>query len=98
LKRYIATFIDQFRPLWQDDFAAVGSYELQSLLDFAFERYFQNNSLLGTPGKCLDLIDKLIAAGVNEIACLIDFGLDFKTTMEGIQRLAEMRKSFGRGI
>jgi hypothetical protein len=43
-------------------------------------------------------MDKLVAAGVNDMACLVDFGLDFKTTMEGIERLAELRTSFGREI
>jgi natural product biosynthesis luciferase-like monooxygenase protein len=98
MKLYLKAFIDQFRPLRRDVLAPASSYEMQSLLDFAFERYFENSSLLGTPGKCLEMMDKLVAAGVNDMACLVDFGLDFKTTMEGIERLAELRTSFGREI
>jgi natural product biosynthesis luciferase-like monooxygenase protein len=44
------------------------------LLDFAFERYFSRRALMGTPETVKPLLNELQAAGVNEIACLVDFG------------------------
>lgn len=47
----------------------------QELYDFAFERYFESSSLLGSVEKCARLVDALGNLGVDEIACLIDFGV-----------------------
>jgi natural product biosynthesis luciferase-like monooxygenase protein len=71
---------------------ALSPAELDSLLDFAFERYYQGSSLLGTPDKCLRLVDSLRAAGVDEIACLIDFGVDHDLVLAQLERLDEVRR------
>lgn len=63
--------------------------ELRAAL--AFEYYFHKNSLLGTPEKCVELIDGLAHIGVTEIACLIDFGLDVEVVLEGLHHLNELR-------
>ncbi len=47
--------------------------EMDAVLDFSFERYFETSGLLGSPDKCLRLIDQLREIGVDEVACLIDF-------------------------
>src|SRR5262249_23765675 len=53
--------------------------ELSALVEHAFERYFENSSLFGTPEVCLQMVDKLRQIGVDEIACLIDFGVATQT-------------------
>ena len=58
-----------------DEFDALSPEDMESLLDFAFERYFETSGLFGTPERCLDLAQRLREAGVDEIACLIDFGV-----------------------
>ena len=93
LQHYLGNFINQFRPLMRDGIAEESSPELQSLLDFAFERYFEDSSLLGTPEKCASMIARLQAVGVDEAACLVDFGLDLETTLAGLERLVELRRS-----
>ena len=45
-------------------------------MDHAFERYFGTAGLFGTPESCLATVDRLRGLGVDEIACLIDFGVD----------------------
>jgi natural product biosynthesis luciferase-like monooxygenase protein len=47
--------------------------EMDAVLDFSFERYFETSGLLGSPDKCLRLIAQLREIGVDEVACLIDF-------------------------
>jgi natural product biosynthesis luciferase-like monooxygenase protein len=65
--------------------------EMDSLLDFSFERYFENSSLFGTPDKCLKLIKTVQSAGVDEIACLIDFGVDHDLVLEQLHDLNRVR-------
>lgn len=64
------------------------------LVSFAFENYFETNTLFGTVGKCAKLVDHLLEVGVDEIACLVDFGLDIKSVIEGLGYLSELRAQY----
>src|SRR5207245_11141351 len=61
------------------------------LLSFAFKRYFETSGLFGTPEVCLRMVERLKAIGVDEVACLIDFGVDFDSTMASLELLNEVR-------
>lgn len=98
LKNYLQSYLDQFRPMMAQGVTDGSSREMQDLLDLAFENYFQNASLLGTPAKCAAMINKISDAGVNEAACLIDFGIDFESTMQSLEHLADLRRSLDRSI
>lgn len=97
MKGYLRSYLDQFRPMVSEGSAGPSSREVQELLDLAFDHYFENSSLLGTPRKCAGLIEKIAAAGVNDAACLIDFGLDFNRTMESLECLSDLRLALVRG-
>ncbi|NPC57303.1 MupA/Atu3671 family FMN-dependent luciferase-like monooxygenase [Caenimonas soli] len=55
--------------------------DMDALLEHAFTRYYGTSALFGTPRRCLALVDKLKGAGVDEIACLIDFGIETDTVL-----------------
>lgn len=96
MKSYLRTYINQFRPMVGDSVVDPSSPEMRELIDAVFEQYFNQSSLLGTPEKCAAVIEKVAAAGVNDLACLLDFGLDHDTTMEGLRHLAALRRSLER--
>jgi len=93
MKSYLRTYINQFRPMVGDSVVDPASPEMQGLIDVVFEGYFNHSSLLGTPEKCAGVIEKVVGAGVNDLACLLDFGLDHETTLEGLRHLAALRHS-----
>jgi natural product biosynthesis luciferase-like monooxygenase protein len=62
----------------------------EQVLARSFERYFDADALLGTPASCLPRVERLRAAGVNEIACLIDFGMPVDEALNGIGAIAEL--------
>ncbi len=67
----------------------------QQLLEFAFERYFQQGRvLIGTPETCRQTVAHLKEIGVDEIACLVDFGLDFKTVMTSLNKLTDFKQEY----
>jgi natural product biosynthesis luciferase-like monooxygenase protein len=68
--------------------------DVDAFIDLAFERYYRTGSLIGSPARCLRMLESVAAAGVDEIACLIDFGLSFDTVMEGLERLAALREQW----
>jgi natural product biosynthesis luciferase-like monooxygenase protein len=65
--------------------------ESETILDFAFDRYFETSGLFGTTETCAKMIDQCKAAGVNEIACLLDFGVKTEKVMGGLPLLKEVR-------
>jgi natural product biosynthesis luciferase-like monooxygenase protein len=65
--------------------------EVDAMLDHAFERYFQTSGLFGTPDTCLEMVERLKHAGVDEIACLIDFGVASDAVLESLAFLDELR-------
>jgi alkanesulfonate monooxygenase SsuD/methylene tetrahydromethanopterin reductase-like flavin-dependent oxidoreductase (luciferase family) len=70
--------------------APLSSSQEQELISLAFDRFYQSGSLFGTPESCWSTVQSLAAIGVNEIACLIDFGIDFDATMGGLHHLARL--------
>ncbi|WBY03348.1 LLM class flavin-dependent oxidoreductase [Ramlibacter tataouinensis] len=62
-------------PLEIMESAPLSEAEMDALLDHAFERYYGTSSLIGSPERCLELVARVQAAEVDEIACLIDFGI-----------------------
>ena len=64
--------------------------DLEGILDFAFERYFNESGLFGTIDDAMARVDQLKAIGVSEIACLIDYGIDTDQVLDGLNPLAEV--------
>jgi phthiocerol/phenolphthiocerol synthesis type-I polyketide synthase E len=96
---YLRTHLDFSQPLagrasldpsrlTHDDGAA--------LLDFAFERYFNTSALMGTRSSCAQMLSRLVDAGVDEVACLIDFGVDNETVYRGLENLHALWMDFER--
>ncbi|QXQ08107.1 LLM class flavin-dependent oxidoreductase [Sphingosinicellaceae bacterium] len=67
--------------------------EMAALLDHAFERYYETSGLFGTPDGCMAMVDRIKRAGVDEIACLIDFGIDSATVMAHLPQLNAVRQA-----
>jgi len=66
--------------------------EKDAVLNFAFERYFETSGLFGTLEDCLELVNKLKSINIDEIACLIDFGIDSKTVLGSLDQLNRLRE------
>jgi natural product biosynthesis luciferase-like monooxygenase protein len=66
--------------------------ELDAVLDFAFERYFETSGLFGTPKECSEMLERLRGIGVDEVACLIDFGVPTSEVLDHLSYLKELRQ------
>lgn len=69
---------------------AFSDEDTETLLEFAFERYFSRRSLMGTPESVAPLLQALKAAGVNEIACLVDFGPSHEAILGSLAILKDL--------
>lgn len=72
-------------------FAHLSEQGLGELLEFAFERSYATSGLFGTRLRCLALVDRLKEIGVDEIACLIDFGSPDEQVLEHLPLLSDLR-------
>jgi alkanesulfonate monooxygenase SsuD/methylene tetrahydromethanopterin reductase-like flavin-dependent oxidoreductase (luciferase family) len=72
--------------------------DMKSITSLAFEDFFATGALLGTPHKCAQLLERLLEIGVDEAACLIDFGMDVDSVMEGLHHLDALKNSFQRRL
>ncbi|WP_437616964.1 MupA/Atu3671 family FMN-dependent luciferase-like monooxygenase [Sorangium sp. So ce834] len=66
----------------------------EQLAQYSYERYSRVASLLGTPAECLDRLEKFESIGVNEVACLVDFGVEPDAVLDGLPHIAELRRSY----
>jgi natural product biosynthesis luciferase-like monooxygenase protein len=69
----------------------ITDHDKRALADLATEHYLERASLLGTPAFCSRLVNRLASAGVDEIACLLDFGLDPEDVRLGLEHLSALR-------
>ncbi len=72
------------------DIAGLSEEDLDAILEFAFERYFTDSGLFGTPKQCLQTVERVRQIGVDDIACLIDFGVPNDLVKDGLIHLAEL--------
>jgi hypothetical protein len=47
--------------------------------------------MVGTPAHCATLARKLISIGVDEIACLVDFGVPCQEAIASLKQIALLR-------
>jgi len=91
--KYLEQSVDLFTPLYRElglDPSDLSAHDKQTLLDFAFERYFSTSGLFGTPTSCRQLLEKVSSIGVDEIACMVEFGVEPSLVLEGLSYLTQL--------
>jgi natural product biosynthesis luciferase-like monooxygenase protein len=107
LSRYFRTNLQQLEIQTEVLISTQGNHsslELEELRDddadsiasFAFQRYYETTLLCGTLQKCSKLIQSLADLGVNEVACLIDFGVDAVAVKKSLLQLNNLREQWSR--
>ncbi len=72
------------------DLGSLSPEETDAILDFAFERYFEDSGLFGTVQDAFARVEQVKAIGVTEVACLIDYGIAPPVVLEGLRPLAQV--------
>lgn len=94
--RYLSSSVDLIRNLVKSanlplNFENMSAKDMDDLMAFAFERYFETSALFGTMQSCQLMIEKLEAIGVNEIACLIDFGVENRAALQSLSYVSALK-------
>jgi len=89
LQRYLETRVDMDAKMLED--LELSDEERAFLARRAAEQFLGETSLIGTTETCAARAQRFRASGVDEIACLIDFGVPFDEVMASLERLVAVK-------
>lgn len=72
------------------DLRSLSEDELDGILEYAFLRYFEDSGLFGTVEDGWQRVKQVAAIGVDEVACLIDYGVPTQLVLEGLETLSQL--------
>ncbi|MEM7198644.1 MAG: MupA/Atu3671 family FMN-dependent luciferase-like monooxygenase [Planctomycetota bacterium] len=69
----------------------LSSKDLETLLRFGFEGFLDGRSLIGGVRELRPLVEAFANAGIDELACLIDFHPGYEQVMDSLEHLAALK-------
>ena len=92
LRTYIRAHMEHTRDLLDSRTGVVelSAAEEEELLDHAQARYMSSAGLFGTEEECRFRLVELGSLGVDEVACLMDFGMSYDAVLNSIDRLGRL--------
>ncbi|HEY1017221.1 MAG TPA: MupA/Atu3671 family FMN-dependent luciferase-like monooxygenase, partial [Herpetosiphonaceae bacterium] len=76
------------------DLERLSDEDLRYILADTYNRIVRAGTLIGTIDSSRSLVERLWACGVDEIGCLIDFGVERDQVLASLPRLDELRRMF----
>jgi natural product biosynthesis luciferase-like monooxygenase protein len=92
---YLSSYFKQYENV-RVEAGDITDADRETIMAAAFEHYFENNTLMGTPARCSRVVERMLEAGVDEAACLVDFGVDADAVLESLDHLNELREHYER--
>jgi natural product biosynthesis luciferase-like monooxygenase protein len=94
LTEYLRNSVDLWRQGAQGaaELAKLDAARKEQLLGYAFERYYAKSAMIGSRQSCQKIAKRWFAQGVDEIACLLDFGFSQSEVSDGLMRLGQLRE------
>jgi natural product biosynthesis luciferase-like monooxygenase protein len=86
LSEYLKSSID----LWKRESEELRRLPADKVAEVALRRYIDRSSLIGDRRAATAMLTQLRAAGANEVACLIDFGVPHQLALDSILRLGDL--------
>jgi len=76
------------------DVSRLTERQLDDAVDLLYEKFLNGRSLLGTPETYASQVEQLVKIGVNEVACLLDFGPEPDAILGELESLDRLRRRF----
>ncbi|QSQ26355.1 amino acid adenylation domain-containing protein [Pyxidicoccus parkwayensis] len=95
LKQYIQSSVDVFANLLASinssvDVRGLTPQDMEVMLGQAADHYLKDGGLFGTVEQCERVVERVRSLDVDEIACLVDYGVPLAPTMSSLRLLAEL--------
>jgi natural product biosynthesis luciferase-like monooxygenase protein len=90
-------YLEDSTDLWASSprFGQLSPQKREIALQFAFEKYLRSHSLCGSIEQCAERGNDLARHGVDEIACLIDFGVPEEEVLRSLGNLTRVQTQAG---
>ncbi len=80
------------------DLRSLSTEEVEGILDFAFTRYFEDSGLFGTVDDAVARVNQCKGYGIDEIACLVDYGIETPDALKSLALVADVIKQTNRPV
>lgn len=98
LGQYLRSATELWRMLFQgigvDYLEELEPEDMELILSRAVDRYFNRSGLFGSAESALPMLRALSDVGVDEIACLVDFGVPTEDALCGIVELGRLKRMY----
>ncbi|WP_084610648.1 hybrid non-ribosomal peptide synthetase/type I polyketide synthase [Archangium violaceum] len=99
LLRYFRSSVDIFSNLMasqglQVDVRGLTEQDMDTLLGQAFEQYLADGGIFGSVEDGVRVVERVRTLDVDEIACLVDFGVDLPSMMSSLRHVDKLRQRF----
>jgi natural product biosynthesis luciferase-like monooxygenase protein len=97
LTRYLRDHMHMYEGLLRQpdqgiDLDSITEADRQALIGRGIDRYLEHNSLIGSIDSLLPFCTQLTQIGVDEFACLIDFGIPSANVLASVERIAGLAR------
>ena len=96
-KKYIKSSLDahiQAMQAGKDGRDELGEAGKEKILEYAYYRYFKTGAIFGTVADGKRVVDHAIEVGVNDIVCLVDFGVDYDLVRSSMPYLKDLVSNY----
>ncbi|KZN59884.1 hypothetical protein N473_02910 [Pseudoalteromonas luteoviolacea CPMOR-1] len=90
-RNYLKHSIGLMKPLAQELGMDIDT-DLDAVIDVGYQRFFTQSGLFGTVDSVANQLNKITQIGVDECACLIDFGIEHEEVLVSLERLKEAKE------
>ena len=92
-KGYLESSIKLMEPLAKELGIDVHT-QAEELIELAYQKFSKENTLIGSPESCQNMLFKIQSVGVTEVACLVDFGVEDEKVLASLQKIVETKKLY----
>ncbi|HYO59462.1 non-ribosomal peptide synthetase, partial [Archangium sp.] len=97
LLRYFRSSVDIFSGFAASqglkvDVRTLTPKDMEALLEHGLERYLEDGGFFGTPESCTGTVERVRRLDIDEVACLVDFGVGVEATLVSLQHLDTLRQ------
>lgn len=89
-KDYLASSAKLMEPLAKEIGIDINT-DLEELINLAYKKFSKENTLIGSPESCQDMLFQIQSIGVSEVACLVDFGVEREKVLAGLEKIVEAK-------
>ncbi|MGB8193257.1 MAG: FkbM family methyltransferase, partial [Chitinophagaceae bacterium] len=68
--------------------------QIDDLLEMAFRKFSKENTLIGSPESCQQMLRSIGNIGVTEVACLVDFGVETEKALKGLENIVKAKELY----